>query len=72
MFLEPFEIAPFEDRMGYVYAEIRSVIEKKGTIIGPNDLLIASIVKFHNGILVSNNVREFKRVPGLLIENLAI
>lgn len=72
MFLEPFEIVPFEDRMGYLYAEIRSVIEKKGTIIGPNDLLIASIVKFHNGILVSNNVREFKRVPGLLIENLAI
>ena len=68
-FLEPFGIIPFEDEMTYVYAEIRSDIEKKGVIIGPNDIIIASIVKYQNGILVTNNISEFKRVKGLLLEN---
>lgn len=68
-FLEPFGIVPFDDEMTYVYAEIRSDIEKKGAMIGPNDLIIAAIVKHQNGILVTNNVSEFKRVKGLLLEN---
>jgi len=68
-FLEPFEVVPFTDAMAYTYAEIRGETEKKGTLIGPNDLLIASIVKFHDGILVSNNCREFERIKGLKIEN---
>jgi len=53
----------------YVYAEIRSETEKKGEIVGPNDLLIASIVKFHTGILVTNISAEFKRSKGLKTEN---
>ena len=53
----------------YVYAEIRSETEKKGEIVGPNDLLIASIVKFHTGILITNNCAEFKRIKGLKMEN---
>lgn len=69
MFLDPFQIVPFEDRMSYVYVEIRTEIEKKGIDIDPNDLLIASIVKYQNGILVTNNLNEFKRVKGLLLEN---
>ncbi len=69
MFLEPFQIIAFEDRMSYVYAEIRTEIEKKGIVIGPNDLFIASIVKYQNGILVTNNISEFRRVKGLLLEN---
>ena len=68
-FLEPFEIIPFIDLITYTYAEIRNDIEKKGEVIGPNDMLIASIVKFHEGILVTNNVREFKRIEGLKVEN---
>ena len=68
-FLQPFEIISFSDLMTYVYADIRSVLEKSGEIIGPNDLLIASIVKFHNGILITNNVKEFKRIKDLKIEN---
>ncbi len=71
-FLEPFDIVPFTDSMTLLYAEIRSEIERKGMGIGPNDVLIASIVQFHEGTLVTNNVREFERVPGLKIENWAI
>ena len=68
-FLQPFEIVPFIDLITYVYADIRSSLEKAGQTIGPNDLLIASIVKFHEGILITNNTEEFKRVKGLQLEN---
>jgi len=70
-FLMPFEVIPFIDMITYTYAEIRNDIEKKGEVIGPNDMIIASIVKFHEGILVTNNVREFERIKGLKIENWA-
>ena len=70
-FLEPFEIMPFFDLIAYIYAEIRNETEKEGKVVGPNDLLIASIVKFHEGVLVTNNVAEFKRIKGLRIENWA-
>ena len=69
MFLEPFEIIAFDDLMTYVYADIRERMEKTGLIIGPNDLLIASIVKFYDGILVTNNEKEFSSIEGLQIEN---
>lgn len=68
-FLEPFEILPFVDMMTYVYAEMRSSTESVGITIGPNDLFIASIVKFHEGVLVTNNVKEFERIDGLRIGN---
>jgi tRNA(fMet)-specific endonuclease VapC len=70
-FLEPFEVVPFFDLITYVYADIRNETEKTGENIGPNDLLIASIVKFHDGILVTNNVREIERIKGLKTENWA-
>ena len=68
-FLEPFEIAPFFDLVTYIYAEISNQVEKEGKSVGPNDLLIAAIVKFHEGVLVTNNVIEFKRIKGLKVEN---
>lgn len=70
-FLEPFGIIAFEDRMSYVYADIRSKTEQRGEVIGPNDLLIASIVKYSDGILITHNVKEFSRVEGLKIEDWA-
>jgi tRNA(fMet)-specific endonuclease VapC len=70
-FLSPFEIISFEDQMAYVYAEIRFKTETTGKNVGPNDLFIASIVKFHNGILITNNEKEFKNIKGLRTENWA-
>ena len=67
--LQPFEIVPFDEEVAYEYASIRKQTEKKGTLVGPNDLMIAAIVKFHEGILVTNNTREFSRIDGLRLEN---
>ncbi len=51
------------------YAEIRDTLERAGTPIGPNDLLIAAHARSLGLTLVTNNIREFSRVPGLLVEN---
>jgi tRNA(fMet)-specific endonuclease VapC len=68
-FLEPFEIMPFVDMMTYIYADIRQRTESVGISIGPNDLFIAATVKFHEGVLITNNVQEFSRIEGLRIDN---
>ena len=68
-FLEPFEIVPFDDQASYVYAEIRSKTEISGRNVGPNDLLIASVTLFYDGTLITNNVKEFKNIDGLKIED---
>jgi len=51
------------------YGVIRARLEKSGTVIGANDLLIAAHVLALDAILVTDNVREFKRVEGLRVEN---
>ncbi len=68
-FLFPLEIVGFNDKECFEYSVIRAELERKGKIIGPNDLLIAAIVKSNDGILVTNNIKEFKRVSGLRIED---
>lgn len=68
-FLEPFEVIPFTDAMTYVYAELRADAEKRGMPVRPNDLLIATIVKYMGGILVTNNIQEFRQIKGLKTEN---
>ena len=52
-----------------VSAAIRSNLEKKGKPIGPYDVLIAGTAKACNATLVTRNIREFKRVRGLVLEN---
>ncbi len=68
-FLLPFEIIPFTDGDVETYATIRNELETAGRIIGPNDLLIASIVLSNDGILVTNNQKEFANVKTLSLEN---
>lgn len=51
------------------YAKIRAVLKQRGTPIGNMDLLIAAHARSLDCVLVSNNVREFQRVEGLLIQN---
>ena len=68
-FIENFEIIPFDEKCCQNYAKIRASLANSGTPIGPMDLLIASIALAHGFILVTNNVKEFKRIKGLSIEN---
>ena len=68
-FLKPFEIVPFDDEATIYYADIRSQTEVKGRLVGPNDLIIAATVLSRSGVLVTNNTKEFRRIPNLLIEN---
>ncbi len=68
-FLEPFETAGFDDEAAKEYAYLRSALEKKGSPIGPNDLMLAATVLARGGVLVTNNTREFRRVRGLRLEN---
>lgn len=70
-FLLPFEIVPFNGDAAVIYGEIRAELERAGTPIGPNDLLIAASVLAENGVLVTNNMKEYRRVPGLRLENWA-
>lgn len=56
-------------RTGIFYGKIRSTLEKQGTPIGNNDLWIAAHALDLNVVLVTNNVREFSRIPHLKIEN---
>ncbi len=53
------------------YAAIRSHLERRGEIIGSNDLWIAAHARSTGLTLVTNNEREFRRVPGLKVENWA-
>jgi tRNA(fMet)-specific endonuclease VapC len=71
-FLNTFATVGFADAAAERYALIRNKLEKAGKLIGPNDLLIASIVLAEGGTLVTHNKREFKRVPGLLVEDWTI
>ena len=68
-FLLPFEIVSFSDRETDFYAKIRSILENKGIPIGPNDLIIASIVLANEGTLVTNNTVEFNRIKDLKLED---
>lgn len=68
-FLFPFEITPFGDSAAVYYSKIRAKLEISGSPIGPNDLLIAAGVLAENGILITNNTREFNRIPELFLEN---
>jgi tRNA(fMet)-specific endonuclease VapC len=51
------------------YGEIRAALEARGEMIGGNDLWIAAHAKSAGLTLVTNNEREFKRVPGLKLQN---
>lgn len=68
-FFEPFVSLAFDDRCADHYGRIRNELERGGTPIGPNDLMIAATATAHDLTLVTNNTREFGRVVGLEIED---
>jgi len=66
-FILPLEILPFDEAATTAYGEIRAALEKAGTPIGSMDLLIAAHAASLGVTLVTNNTREFSRVPGLTV-----
>lgn len=69
LFLARFEVVPFGDHAAAQYGKLRAHLEAKGTPIGPLDTLIATHALSLNAVLVTNNQREFIRVPKLRQEN---
>jgi tRNA(fMet)-specific endonuclease VapC len=64
-------VLPLEVSTGAHYGEVRAALERKGTPIGAYDLLIAAHALSLGLTLVTNNTREFRRVPHLIVENWA-
>ena len=71
MLLANIEILDFNVSAADSYGKIRAELEKNGTPIGPLDMMIAGHAKSLGYTVVTNNVKEFKRVSGLIIENWA-
>ena len=68
-FLRPLAVVEFTSADATTYAQIRAKLERAGTPIGPLDTLIAAQAISRKLVLVTNNEREFGRVPGLRLEN---
>ena len=66
-FFKQFSSLPFDDDSSKIYGKVRANLEKLGNIIGPNDLLIASVALANDMTLVTNNIGEFERVEELNI-----
>jgi tRNA(fMet)-specific endonuclease VapC len=64
-------VQPLPPAAGSAYGSIRATLERGGEIIGNNDLWIAAHARSAGLVLVTNNEREFRRVPGLKVENWA-
>lgn len=68
-FLAPLPIIGFDEKAADAYANARFELERRGTQIGERDLIIASVGLAHGLVVVTNNMREFGRVPGLEVED---
>ena len=68
-FASRLEVLPYTEKASQHYGSIRSVLEKTGKVIGVNDLHIAAHARSEGLVLVTNNVREFERIPALAVEN---
>ncbi len=62
-------IIPFDEQDAIAYGQIRTYLEAQGLPIGALDTLIAAQAIQYNLVLVTNNIREFARVPGLVVED---
>jgi tRNA(fMet)-specific endonuclease VapC len=68
-FLSQFQSLPFDDRAADFYGNVKAYLDRLGTPIGPNDLIIACIALANSLTLVTHNTREFNRVVGLQLED---
>ena len=70
-FLAPLHVLDYDLEAAKAYGSLRAALERKGTPIGPLDMQIAAHALAMDLILVTNNLREFKRIAGLKLENWA-
>jgi tRNA(fMet)-specific endonuclease VapC len=68
-FFSLFESLPFDDHSAAEYGAIRADLERRGLLIGPNDMMIAAIALANDSILVTHNTREFERIGKLRHED---
>ncbi len=71
LLLLPFETLAFDDRCALHYARLRAYLEERGMGIGANDYIIAACAMAYGATVVTNNVSEFQRIPGLSVEQWA-
>ncbi len=67
--LDAMVVLPFDEPADAHYADIRATLERAGTPIGSHDMLIAAHARSRALTLVTHNLREFQRVPGLKVED---
>ncbi|NBV81599.1 MAG: tRNA(fMet)-specific endonuclease VapC [Burkholderiaceae bacterium] len=68
-FISHLEVLPYDAKASQHYGQIKAGLEKKGKIIGENDIHIAAHAISQGLILVTNNLKEFKRAPNIALEN---
>ena len=68
-FVSHLDVLPYDAKASQHYGQIKAALEKRGEIIGENDIHIAAHAISQGLILVTNNLRGFKRVPNLALEN---
>ena len=68
-FVSRLDVLCYDDKAAWQYGSIRAMLEKSGQPIGLNDLHIAAHARSLGLTLITNNLREFNRVPGLLVES---
>jgi tRNA(fMet)-specific endonuclease VapC len=69
MFLAPLTVLPFDESATWAYGDLRADLERRGTPIGSLDTMIAAHALSQQALLVTNNTREFAKVPGLQLDN---
>ena len=69
MFLAPLTILPFDASAAWIYGELRSDLERRGTPIGSTNTMTAAHAISKQAVLITNNIREFSKVPGLQLDN---
>jgi tRNA(fMet)-specific endonuclease VapC len=69
MFLAPLMILPLDKNAVWAYGELQAELERNGTTIGSLDTPIAAHALSQGALLVTNNIDEFARVPGLQLDN---
>ncbi|MFM9863747.1 MAG: type II toxin-antitoxin system VapC family toxin [Micropepsaceae bacterium] len=68
-FVARLEVLPFAKKAAAHYGQLRAELERAGTPCGPHDMQIAAHARSEGLIVVTNNLREFSRMPGVRVEN---